>query len=138
MHRNQAVEPQQIADFHSGYQQFFRDSRDLLTIPGNIADLQRELCSTALKQEEYELKRARQLEDLSLRSESLCQQTDSIFKATSQMQKKMSWSMLTIMSISEDIRSISRLLGTFSHDFLAKIAAHGYVKGLFRIIVPPP
>ena len=128
MHRNQALEPQQIAKFCSGSEQFFRNSRDLLTVPKDIADLQQHLCALTVKQEESELKRVEQLEDLSLKSGKVHQQTDSIANATRQMQKKMTSSMFTIMSIAEDIKSIFRMLGTFSRDLFAGIATQGYLR----------
>ena len=128
MHRNQAFEPLQIADFCSGSEQFFRNSRDLLTVPRTVADLQQQLCALTMKQEESELRRVEQLEDLSLESGKVHQQTDSIAKATSQIQRKMSLSMFTIMSITEDIKRIFRMLGTFSRDLLGRVAAQGYLR----------
>lgn len=66
------------------------------------------------------------LEELSLTSTTLVQQSTCIVKASSTIQEHLAKSLITMASIANDVKLLLRTLGSLSQELLAKLAANGY------------
>ncbi|KAI4158381.1 MAG: hypothetical protein LQ342_007467 [Letrouitia transgressa] len=75
------------------------------------------------------------LENLSLTSETLAQQSNCIVKASSTIQEHLAKSIVMIVAIANDVKCVLRTLETFSRELLAKIAANGdMLLGIHRML----
>jgi hypothetical protein len=120
--------------FHAKSIKFYEDCAGLMNLPQDLAGLKMTVSHEASEQKHLTVTAVNQLNDLSSTSSALMRQNNYIVKSATTIQENLAKSVFTVIAIANDVKRILSMLGAFSQDLLAKVAANGYVNLEFQIV----
>ena len=115
----------QMQDFFSRSAKFYEESANLLTLPKDLKNLKVTVSRESSEQKALSQTMSRRVEELSLTANDFRRQNKHVLKATDNISGTLARSGFTLMKIAYDIKRIISVLGSFSREVIARIAANG-------------
>ena len=114
-----------MQDFFSRSAKFYEESANLLTLPKDLEHLRVTVSRESSEQKALSETTSERVEEVSLTANDLRRQNNHLLKATDTISETLARSGLTLMAIAYDIKRIISVLGAFSREVIARIAANG-------------
>ena len=115
----------QMQDFFSRSAKFYEESANLLTLPKDLKNLKVTVSRESSEQKALSKTMSRRLEELSLTANDLRRQNNHLLEAADTVSETLARSGFTLITIAYDIKRIISVLGSFSREVIARIAANG-------------
>ena len=115
----------QMRDFFSRSAKFYEESANLLTLPKDLESLKVIVSRESSEQKDLSKTMSKGIEKVSLTSDDLRRQNKHLLKATDKISGTLARSGFTLMKIAYDIKRIISVLGSFSREVMARVAANG-------------
>lgn len=114
-----------MQDFFSRSARFYEESANLLTLPKDLESLKVTVSRESLEQKALSTTMSKRIEEVSLTSNELRRQNSHLLKATDTISETLARYGFTLLTIAYDIKRIMSVLGAFSREVIARIAANG-------------
>lgn len=114
-----------MQDFCSRSTKFYEESANLLTLPKDLESLKATVSRKSSEQKALSMTMSNRLGEVSMTSNDLRRQNNHILKATDTISETLAKSECTLITIAYDIKRIMLVLGAFTREVIARIAANG-------------